>query len=89
MAVLPSLERETDFPCREGFIAPLPTNFGPCCVDCASANGIKRNTAQKTVNGDRELGVFTLWRTGKVGVKIVIWFGSCRLLVFSLSSQPQ
>src|SRR5664280_1696458 len=36
MAVLPSAERATETP-WEAFPDAVPTNFGPCCVNCAAA----------------------------------------------------
>src|ERR1019366_1688149 len=38
MAVLPSPESETDCPWYTvAPTAPVPTSFGPCCTNCASA----------------------------------------------------
>src|SRR5580704_9999329 len=35
--VLPSADNATEKPCCAAPTAPLPTSFGPCCANCASA----------------------------------------------------
>ncbi len=51
MAVLPSAESATDDPCSAPpfalATAPVPTSFGPCCVNCASASCDEKSSAAK------------------------------------------
>jgi hypothetical protein len=37
MAVLPSADSATEMPCSAFPTAAVPTSFGPCCENCASA----------------------------------------------------
>src|ERR1039458_6104824 len=46
MAVLPSAERDTDQPCPALITVPVPTNFGPCCENCARAGWEESSVAQ-------------------------------------------
>src|ERR1035437_10995812 len=46
MAVLPSAERATEEPCQ-AFPDAVPTNFGPCCVNCAAAVWATRSMPTK------------------------------------------
>src|SRR5262249_34518326 len=46
MAVLPSEEMATPRPCWESPpLEPVPTNFGPCCTNCADAVPDESRTA--------------------------------------------
>src|SRR5438876_43752 len=45
MAVLPSAERAADWPCEDCPPPPVPTNFGPCCVNCARAGRVESSVA--------------------------------------------
>jgi hypothetical protein len=47
MAVLPSADNATEVPCSACPTTSLPTSFGPCCVNCASANCDERSRATK------------------------------------------
>src|ERR1039457_4653916 len=46
MAVLPSAESDTETPCPALPTAPVPTNFGPCCENCARAGWAESSVAQ-------------------------------------------
>jgi hypothetical protein len=47
MAVLPSADSATEAPWREVPAAPVPTSFGPCCTNCASASCDDKSRAAK------------------------------------------
>jgi hypothetical protein len=48
MAVLPSAERDTAEPWKAVSPAPVPTNFGPCCENCARAGWEESTMAAPT-----------------------------------------
>src|ERR1035437_4139953 len=48
MDVLPSAERDTEMPCQAPPTAPVPTNFGPCCKNCARTGWEESSVAEKT-----------------------------------------
>jgi hypothetical protein len=45
MAVLPSPDSATDQPSLAEPTAPVPTSFGPCCVNCANASCDEKSSA--------------------------------------------
>src|SRR5271169_7188094 len=54
MAVLPSADTATERPWLASPTAPVPTSFGPCCVNCASAScdeksRVAENRTEKTM----------------------------------------
>src|SRR5580704_13525275 len=57
VAVLPSADNATEKPCWAAPTAPVPTSFGPCCVNCASAISDEKNSvAENRTDARNSLG---------------------------------
>ena len=73
MAVLPSPETDTESPCPALPTASVPTNFGPCCENCARAGWEESSLAQtRTISGTR-------WRIFTGNPPALMPFGNPRL----------
>jgi hypothetical protein len=57
MAVSPSADSATEKPCSELPTGRVPTSFGPCCVNCASASsGETSNAAKPAAAAPKKIG---------------------------------
>jgi hypothetical protein len=56
LAVLPSADSATEKPWSAFPTAPVPTSFGPCCVNCASASSGKTSSAEKHTSAATKIG---------------------------------
>src|SRR5215467_4070300 len=57
MAVLPSADSATEWPCSaKGPTTSLPTSFDPCCANCASASSGETSNAEKHMTAATKVG---------------------------------